>query len=178
MKFRHEVTSCNWDQHKAKWHVAVKNLVTGETIEDESDLLISARGGLNAPKWPDVDGLSLFKGKILHSAMWDENFDFSNKKIGVIGGGSSAIQIIPHLQKLPGVEMSCFIRSKTWISPPFGDHAMEMLKLDHKECKYTCIPSYSVIQFSDPRSHRRGLRKVHGGPSPVPEIPQAHRSRR
>lgn len=128
----------------------MENVTTGQTFDDESDILISARGGLNDPKWPDCEGLSDFKGKILHSAMWDEKYDFSNKKIGVIGGGSSAIQIIPNLQKLPGVRLSCFIRSKTWISPPFGDHAMEMLGLDHKDCEQTnSNPPLSQGQTAD-----------------------------
>lgn len=135
MKFRHKVTSCHWDKKKAKWRLTIENLLDGQTFNDESDVLISARGGLNNPKWPECEGLRDFKGKVLHSAMWDEQYDFSNKRVGVIGGGSSAIQIIPNLQKLPGAQLSCFIRSKTWISPPFGDHAMEMLGLDHKDCE-------------------------------------------
>ena len=48
-------------------------------------------------------------------------YDFKNKRIGVIGGGSSSIQIVPNLQKVEGVKMTCFVRSKTWISNPFGD---------------------------------------------------------
>lgn len=45
----------------------------------------------------------------------------------MIGSGSSAIQIIPNLQKLPGTQLSCFIRSKTWISPPFGQAVQDEL---------------------------------------------------
>ena len=39
----------------------------------------------------------------------------------MIGGGSSSIQIVPSLQKVEGVKMTCFVRSRTWISNPFGD---------------------------------------------------------
>ena len=113
--------------------------------------MISARGALNNIKWPEIEGLDSFKGKIVHSAAWDEryvtsprkaekqlrgfSYDYSNKKIGVIGGGSSAIQIVPSLQKLPGTHISSFQRGRTWILPPFGEHAMEMLKMDHEDCK-------------------------------------------
>lgn len=48
-------------------------------------------------KWPDIDGFDKFKGKLIHSAAWDESYDFSGKKVAVIGNGSSAIQIIPKL---------------------------------------------------------------------------------
>jgi len=55
----------------------------------------------------------------------------------VIGGGSSSIQIVPNLQKIEGVKMTCFVRSRTWISNSFGDQAMVKLGLDPKklECK-------------------------------------------
>lgn len=55
---------------------------------------------------------------------WTEqgnSYDFRNKQIGVIGNGSSAIQIVPSLQKIEGAQLSCFVRSKTWITNPFGD---------------------------------------------------------
>lgn len=58
------------------------------------------------------------------------SYDFTNKKIGIIGNGSSAIQIIPSLQKVQDTQLSCFMRSPTWISFSFGDHAMMNLGLD------------------------------------------------
>ena len=66
------------------------------------------------------------------------SYDFRNKKIGVIGNGSSAIQIVPILKKLEGVTMTCFMRSPTWISAAFGDAAMVALGLDPNDivCKY------------------------------------------
>jgi hypothetical protein len=49
------------------------------------------------------------------------SYEFKNKRVGVIGGGSSSIQIVPNLQKVEGVQMTCFVRSRTWIANPFGD---------------------------------------------------------
>jgi hypothetical protein len=63
------------------------------------------------------------------------SYDFKNKRIGVIGGGSSAIQIIPSLQKVSGTHLSCFVRSKTWISRPFGNVAMRNLGIEETKCK-------------------------------------------
>jgi cation diffusion facilitator CzcD-associated flavoprotein CzcO len=70
-----------------------------------------------------------------HDSDLDFSYDFTNKRIGIIGGGSSAIQIIPSLQKVPGTHLSCFIRGKTWISRPFGDVAMEKLGIQKMTCK-------------------------------------------
>ncbi|KAF2470673.1 FAD/NAD(P)-binding domain-containing protein [Lindgomyces ingoldianus] len=120
IKLSHEITECRWDQQSTKWQVTVKNLKTGEVIHDTSDVLISARGNLNNPSWPEIEGFKSFKGEVMHSARWNESYDFTNKRIAVIGSGSSAIQIVPSLQRLPGTHISTFVRSKTWISPSFG----------------------------------------------------------
>jgi cation diffusion facilitator CzcD-associated flavoprotein CzcO len=76
------------------------------------------------------------------------SYDFQNKKIGVIGAGSSAIQIVPSLQKLPGTQLSCFVRSQTWISPPFGQQLWGKLNL-----KSYSIPEEMRIRFqNDPKA--------------------------
>jgi len=49
-------------------------------------------------RWPDIPGLHDFNGKLLHSAHWDNSYDFQNKTVAIIGSGSSAIQIVPQLQ--------------------------------------------------------------------------------
>jgi cation diffusion facilitator CzcD-associated flavoprotein CzcO len=50
-------------------------------------------------KWPNVEGLEKFRGKLVHSANWDESTDFGGRRVAVIGVGSSAIQIIPKLAR-------------------------------------------------------------------------------
>jgi cation diffusion facilitator CzcD-associated flavoprotein CzcO len=48
-------------------------------------------------KYPNIEGITDFKGKLLHSARWDDSYDFEDKKVAVIGIGSSGIQIVPKL---------------------------------------------------------------------------------
>lgn len=48
---------------------------------------------------PDFKGLKSFKGDLLHSARWDDKVDYKNKKVAIIGIGSSGIQITPRIQK-------------------------------------------------------------------------------
>ncbi|PVH68350.1 FAD/NAD(P)-binding domain-containing protein [Cadophora sp. DSE1049] len=130
VRLSHRVTSCEWDDNIKRWKLAITNSKTTETYQDEADVLIVARGGLNNIKWPAIPGLHSFKGEVMHSAAWNERYDFCGKKIGVIGGGSSAIQIVPELQKRDRTHISCFVRSRTWISNPFGDMSMSKLGLD------------------------------------------------
>lgn len=49
-------------------------------------------------KWPNIPGIDTFKGKLMHSARWDAKYDLKGKTVAVIGGGSSAVQIVPNIQ--------------------------------------------------------------------------------
>lgn len=86
-KLQHEVSEARWDDDAGKWHVKVKNLASGELIEDSCDVLINAGGILNAWRWPAIPGLNDYKGPLLHSANWDDSVDFRDKHVGLIGNG-------------------------------------------------------------------------------------------
>ncbi|KAI9372301.1 hypothetical protein BJX61DRAFT_542852 [Aspergillus egyptiacus] len=122
IKFKHKVVGATWDDVRSKWTVQVKNIDNDEVIHDECDVLVSASGALNEWKWPSIPGLHDFKGKLLHSASWDESYDYSGKRVAVIGNGSSGIQIVPGM--LPKVaHLDHYIRGRTWLSPTFArDH--------------------------------------------------------
>ncbi|KAK5552811.1 hypothetical protein LTR46_009227 [Exophiala xenobiotica] len=61
------------------------------------------------------------KGHLVHSAAWDHSYDYSHKKIGIIGNGSSAIQILPQMAKLAGTQIVSFQRGTTWITQSLGE---------------------------------------------------------
>ncbi|EXM08898.1 hypothetical protein FOIG_01935 [Fusarium odoratissimum NRRL 54006] len=137
IKTCHQVTSATWDSENKVWRLTVKNNKTGETFQDTANILVSAKGGLNQIAWPQIKGLKQFAGKLMHSGAWDESYDLKNKRVGVIGNGSSAIQIVPAIQPLEGIKVSCFARSPTWIIPAFGDAAMQKLGMDPSETKFS-----------------------------------------
>ncbi|KAI4864590.1 flavin-binding monooxygenase [Hypoxylon rubiginosum] len=137
VKLLHKVESCRWSDSTKKWHITVLRTDTNETFEDDADVVITARGTLSDPSWPKIPGLKSFEGEVMHSAIWNEKYDFKNKRIGVIGNGSSAIQIVPSLQKVEGTQLSCFVRSKTWITNPFGDNVMRRLGLDPNQLDFS-----------------------------------------
>lgn len=91
---RHEVVGATWDEARACWAVRVRD-PDGVVFERECDFLINGGGILNKWRWPDLAGLGRFKGKLLHSAAWDDSVDVTGKKVGLIGNGSSGIQIPP-----------------------------------------------------------------------------------
>jgi len=137
VQLSHKITSCKWDDAAKKWKLTILDIKKNESFDDEADVVLSARGNLNDIAWPKIPGLKDFKGEVMHSAAWNQSYDFKNKKVGVIGGGSSSIQIVPNLQKIEGVKMTCFVRSRTWISNPFGDNAMQKLGLDPKSLDFS-----------------------------------------
>ena len=97
----------------------VQNTITGETFSDYCDILINAGGILNAWRWPAIPGLEKYKGKLLHTANWDPNVDLTGKHVGLIGNGSSGIQVLPTIQ--PHVrKVTTFIREPTYVSPVQG----------------------------------------------------------
>lgn len=73
VKYNTTVTSAEWHEKKGIWAVTAKSSENGvvSTVETEAEVLVSAVGILNNWKWPSVEGLHDFGGKLLHSANWD-----------------------------------------------------------------------------------------------------------
>ncbi|KAL4932478.1 uncharacterized protein BDV17DRAFT_287993 [Aspergillus undulatus] len=65
--------------------------------DEYAEILISGQGVLCHPSWSSIPGLQDFQGKLAHSAQWDHDFDYTHKRIAVIGNGSSGIQITPQM---------------------------------------------------------------------------------
>lgn len=121
-KLGHEVLNATWIDDQAKWQVVIRKGEKegkSETFVDTCDVLINGSGILNKWKWPDVPGLSTFKGQIAHSAAWDPSIDWKGKKVAVIGTGSSSIQMVPQLAKT-AEDLKVFIRNNMYIGPQLG----------------------------------------------------------
>ncbi|GAB7353657.1 hypothetical protein MBLNU459_g4065t1 [Dothideomycetes sp. NU459] len=114
VKCGHRVERAEFDEDEGKWHVRIRH--GDNLINDSCDVLITATGFLNHWRWPPIEGLQSFKGHLAHSAAWSRDYDYSNKRIGVIGNGSSAIQIIPKLVE-EAAHLTNFVRNPTWITP-------------------------------------------------------------
>ncbi|KAL6849718.1 hypothetical protein ACO1O0_009261 [Amphichorda felina] len=124
MKLNTKVLEARWDEDKGMWSLTLEDQVTKGTWQDWCHVLVNGTGILNNWKWPDIEGLHNFAGPKMHSAAWDHSVDFKGKTVGVIGTGSSSVQIVPQLQK-EVKDLKVFMRSSTWISPPFGGGVLE-----------------------------------------------------
>ncbi|KAL2414236.1 FAD-binding monooxygenase tazF [Exophiala dermatitidis] len=119
IQFNTRVVALDWLEDEGKWKIRVRKN-DQERIE-LADVVVSAQGFLSAWKWPDIPGIHDYKGHKVHSASWDHSYDYSNKRIGIIGNGSSAIQILPQMAKLPGTQVVSFQRGATWITQSLGE---------------------------------------------------------
>lgn len=111
--------AASWSDAQGQWRLVVKNLATGGQSEEIFDFVINGGGVLNKWKWPDIPGLHEFKGKLVHSARYPEDYDLTGKRVALIGAGSSAVQILPKIYDQVS-KVFTWVRTPIWIAAAFG----------------------------------------------------------
>jgi cation diffusion facilitator CzcD-associated flavoprotein CzcO len=119
VKLQHRIEHVEWDGEAGVWRLKVRNLETDQVADDSAEFFINAGGVLNNWKWPEIPGLHDFKGKLMHTAHYDESYDLSNKRVAVIGAGSSGVQVVAAIQKRVK-SLYHWIRSPIWITAGFA----------------------------------------------------------
>lgn len=108
---------CNAEVVEAKWddaaHLWTLTLSDGEQLTTR--FVVYSLGGLEVVNNPDIDGIDSFAGKIVHTARWDHDFDYRGKRIGVIGTGASALQLVPKMAEI-AAELTVFQRHAIWVA--------------------------------------------------------------
>lgn len=91
-------------------------LRTAAGHQDRFDAVIAATGVLHHPNIPHFAGIETFGGAWFHSARWDHDVPLDGRRFGVIGTGSTAVQIATAL--IPRVErFDLFQRTAQWVYP-------------------------------------------------------------
>lgn len=80
------------------------------------DIVVAATGVLHHPSIPEFEGLESFSGQAFHTARWPENLDLRGKKVGIIGTGSTAAQIVGAITEEVD-QLSLFQRTAQWVHP-------------------------------------------------------------
>lgn len=105
------VTAAVFDDDTHEWTLST---ATGHTIVARH--IVDATGVLTQPKAPDIRGVGDFAGTTLHTARWNHDVDLAGKRVGVIGTGASAVQLIPAIAEQ--VEhLTVFQRTPIWCLP-------------------------------------------------------------
>lgn len=106
----------NAEVQEARWDGEAWRLETAAGRFGPFDVVITAMGILRTPLFPQIEGREGFAGKSMHSAQWDTTLDLAGKRVGVIGTGSTATQIIPAIVDRVK-EVVQFQRTPQWIMP-------------------------------------------------------------
>jgi cation diffusion facilitator CzcD-associated flavoprotein CzcO len=139
IQFNTRVTSARYDEGENRWHVTTENGERFAVI-----WLIAAVGCLSTANVPDFPGLETFKGDWYHTGEWPHaGVDFSGKRVGMIGTGSTGIQAAPVIAET-AAHLTVFQRTANYsvpagnapLTPEFKrwikDNAAEIRALTHQ----------------------------------------------
>jgi cation diffusion facilitator CzcD-associated flavoprotein CzcO len=109
LRFNEEVTRCRFES-------GVWKLDTRAGTHYEAEIVIAATGVLHHPRMPEIEGLASFGGECFHSARWHDGIDLKGKRVGIIGNGSTGVQLVSALAGV-AARVTHFQRSPQWIMP-------------------------------------------------------------
>ena len=132
--FGTEVLGMTFDEDDAVWRLEVAD---GRTFE--AQFVVAASGILSVPLEPNIPGVASFAGESLFTSRWPaEAVDLAGKRVGVIGTGSTGVQMIPVIAQQAG-ELVVFQRSPAftlpWTVRAFGPGELDNLKAGYADIR-------------------------------------------
>ena len=152
IEFNTKVASAKYDEVHDFWIIKTEN---GGTYT--SKFFVPAVGILSAAVMPNIPGVSSFKGTSYHTHKWPQNdVDLAGKKVGIIGTGATAVQIIPEIAKVVG-DLNVFQRTPNWCTPlhnkKISYNRMQEIKSNYGEILELCSQTPGCyIHSTDPRT--------------------------
>lgn len=84
-----------WDEATSRWTV-----FTNRGDKMRARYVVLANGILTTPKLARIEGMQSFRGESFHTSRWDYNIDLAGKRVGIIGTGATAVQVVPEIAKV------------------------------------------------------------------------------
>jgi len=142
MQFETRVARASFDERSKRWGIETDG---GEYFS--AKYCIMATGCLSTPNLPNFRGMDTFKGTIYHTGRWPhEEINFTGKRVGVVGTGSSAIQSIPVLAN-EAAQLTVFQRTPNFSVPAFNGpidaDVVEMWRTQHRELRQRARVAFS-----------------------------------
>ena len=148
------VKSMRFDPDTNRWHVHGAN---GEHVICKH--VVAATGSLSAPNLPDWPGRENFQGEIYHTTQWpEEPLDLSDKRVGIIGTGSTSIQAAPILAAR-SKHLTVFQRTPAYSMPsgnkPLDEEHERDWKDNYSERRKQMLDTYgvSLIEYPEKAAH-------------------------
>jgi cation diffusion facilitator CzcD-associated flavoprotein CzcO len=143
-------TSAAFDERTNRWTVETD---TGERFS--AKYLITAVGLLSATNIPAIPGIDMFKGKIYHTSRWPEDAGIEGKRVGVIGTGSTGVQLITAIAPVVS-HLTVFQRSPQYSVPvgngPLSEGELHEIRKNYREI-WDAVKK-SALAFGFPESTR------------------------
>ena len=154
MDFNSKVTAAHFDNDANLW-----TLETEDGRHRTGRFLITAIGLFAKPMMPAIDGIDSFKGEAYHTATWPHDpVSFAGKRVGVIGTGATAVQLIQEVAKT-AAHLTVFQRTPNWCAPlhnrPITAEEQQEIKASYDEIFEKCRASYAGFMHDSDR--RRAL---------------------
>ena len=109
IRFETEVVAATWNG--AEWE-----LETADGAVERFRVAVFATGFLHHPRIPDFEGLGDFAGELVHSARWRDEIVTAGRRVGVVGNGSTGVQLVGELGG-KAAHLTMFQRTPQWIFP-------------------------------------------------------------
>ena len=121
------VEDARFDEAAQRWTIQ-----TSTGLRVTAQFLICAVGALSTPNKPDIPGIDAFAGECFHTGHWpQESVSFSGKRVGVVGTGSSGVQMIPEIAK-EAEHVTVFQRTAQYTVParnrPLAPHELAAVR--------------------------------------------------
>jgi cation diffusion facilitator CzcD-associated flavoprotein CzcO len=130
IRFNTNVVAMTFDEDAAEWAVET---AAGEVFA--TPFVVAASGILSVPLEPDIPGMDTFAGASLYTSRWPkEGFDLTGKRVGVVGTGSTGVQLIPVVAQA-AEQLYVFQRSPAY-TLPWQVRAFETGELDEMKSRY------------------------------------------
>ena len=163
IQFNARIKSAVYDEEANLWEIE-----TDDGLRARGQFLVTAVGLLSAFYVPEFEGLDTFKGAWCHTGRWPkEGMDLAGKRVGVVGTGATAVQLIAEIAKEVG-HLTIFQRTANYCAPlrnrPIDDEMQKEIRANYPEIFEKCLetPGSFMHEF-DKRSALGSLRRGTAG---------------
>ena len=152
IRFNSRVASCTFEEDRNTWLVEI-----ADGHRARAPFLVTAVGLLSAHYIPDFEGLDAYQGQWCHTGRWPkEGMDLAGKRVGVIGTGATAVQLITEIATEVG-HLTVFQRTPNFCAPlrngPITDEMQREIQSSYPEIFRRCSETAgSFVHMFDPRS--------------------------
>ncbi len=148
IRYRHAVKSAAWSSEDARWTIEME-VDGGEPRSLSCNFLFMGSGYYNYEKGytPEFEGLDRYAGKVIYPQFWPQDFDYSGRRIAVIGSGATAMTIVPNVAA-DAAHVTMIQRSPTYVvSRPAKDAVANFLRKILPDSWAYAITRFKNVQF-------------------------------